>query len=91
MRSDVSEDPKGDPTKQVGRDAPSRQRPPGVEPLLPPEDREAAPSADEEADGDDDEDITEVTFSDRVEGGPEHAPSDDDETPAPERAPPPRR
>lgn len=84
MRTDISEDAKGDPTKQIGGPDPTKGRPPGVDPLLPPKDVDAAPSA---QDDDDDEDTGRyATLSDRVEGGPEHAP-DDDKTPRPDRAP----
>lgn len=83
MRTDISEDPKGDPTKDATRaDGPPPGRPPGVEPLLPPEDRDAAPSAQPGGDAE-----AGVTYADRVEGGPEHAP-DDDPRPRPDRAPP---
>lgn len=45
----LSEDTKGDPTKEVTYQAdPNGGRDPDVEPLLPPEDLDAAPSATED-------------------------------------------
>lgn len=68
MRTDISEDAKGDPSRNTpGQPEPGRGRPPGVEPLLPKPDRDAAPSQQSD---------DETNIADRVEGGPEHDPDD---------------
>ena len=44
-RTDIREDRKGDLDKELPRqDTPYKRRPPGVEPLLPQQDRNAAPN-----------------------------------------------